>query len=95
MAEARRRQTQARRREVLMGLLISMGATLVLGILPGMRVFLMLHLVVDALFAGYCMLLVHLKGLAAERSAKVRYLDLRTRPVMAAPAPALPRRAVN
>jgi hypothetical protein len=90
MAEARRRRTQARRREVFMGLVISMGATLVLGLIPTMRVFWALHLVLDMLFLGYVALLVHLRNLADERSAKVRYLP--ARPMV---APAIPRRAVN
>ncbi len=77
MAEARRRQTQARRREVFMGLVISMAATLVLGLIPTMRVFWALHVVLDILFAGYVALLVHLRNLATERSAKVRYLPAR------------------
>jgi hypothetical protein len=91
MAESRRRRTQARRREVFMGLVISMGATFVLGLMPGMRVFLALHVVLDGLFAGYVALLVHLKSLAAERSAKVRFLP--ARPTFAEPA--LLRRTVN
>ncbi len=91
MAESRRRRTQARRREVFMGLVISMAATLVLGFLPSMRVFWALHLVVDALFVGYLALLVHLRNLATERSAKVRFLP--ARPIV--PEPALLRRSVN
>lgn len=90
-ADARRRQTQARRREVFMGLVISMAATLVLGLLPALRVFWALHLVLDVLFLGYCALLIQMKSVAAERSAKVRYL--RPRPVVAEPA--LLRRSVN
>ena len=92
MAEARRRQTQARRREVFMGLVISMGATLVLGLIPSMRVVWALHVVLDILFVGYVALLVDLRNLATEQSAKVRYLPSRPRPMM---APALQRRAVN
>jgi Flp pilus assembly protein TadB len=77
MAESRRRRTQARRREVFMGLVISMGATLVLGFIPSMQVFWALHVVLDVLFAGYVALLVHLRNLANERSAKVRFLPAR------------------
>jgi hypothetical protein len=91
MAESRRRQTQARRREVFMGLVISMGATFVLGIPESMRVFWALHLVLDLLFAGYVALLVHLRNLATERSAKIRFLP--ARPVVE-PALVL-RRSVN
>jgi hypothetical protein len=92
MAESRRRQTQARRREVFMGLVISMGATLVLGLIPTMRVFWVLHLMLDLLFAGYVALLVHLRNLATERSTKVRFLPARP---MIAPEPAFARRSVN
>ncbi len=78
MAESRRRRIQARRREVFMGLVISMGATLVLGLIPSMRVFWALHVVLDMLFAGYVALLMHLRNLAVERSAKVRFLPARS-----------------
>ena len=91
MAEARRRQTQARRREVFMGLVISMSATLVLGFMEPLRVFWALHVVLDVLFLGYCALLIQMKSLATERSAKVRYLP--ARPIVAEPA--LLRRSVN
>jgi hypothetical protein len=77
MAEARRRRTQARRREVFMGLVISMGATLVLGVIPAFRVFWALHVVLDLLFAGYVAMLAHLRNMASERSAKVRFLTPR------------------
>lgn len=75
-----------------MGLVISMVATLVLGLIPSLRVFWMLHLALDVLFVGYVALLVHLRNLAAERSAKVRYLPARPRPLA---EPALLRRSVN
>jgi hypothetical protein len=84
MAEARRQRTQARRREVFMGLVISMVATLLLGMLPALHVFLYLHLALDALMVGYVAMLVHLKSLASERTAKVRYLP--TRPQVVEPA---------
>jgi len=74
-----------------MGLVISMAATFLLGFIPSMHVFWALHVVLDGLFAGYVALLVHLKGLAAERSAKVRFLP--ARPTFAEPA--LLRRSVN
>ena len=75
-----------------MGLVISMSATLVLGVIPALRgVFWTLHIVLDVLFLGYCALLVQMKTAAAERSAKVRYLP--ARPMVAEPA--LLRRSVN
>lgn len=95
--EARRRQTQARRREIFMGLVISMVATLLLGMVPAMHVFLMLHLALDVLFVGYVALLVHLRNLASERSAKVRYLPARPHAIVAGASaqPALLRRSAN
>jgi hypothetical protein len=95
MADLRRRQTQARRREVFMGLVISMGATLVLGLIPSMRVFWALHAMLDVLFIGYVALLVHLRNIAAERSAKVRFLPARPMVASASAQPALLRRSVN
>jgi len=75
-----------------MGLAISMGATLVLGLVPSMRVFWALHLVLDVLFAAYVGVLVHLKNLASEQSAKVRFLPARP---MVVPERALLQRSVN
>lgn len=63
-----------RRRDVLCGLLVAMGATLVLGLLPPLRMMLVLHLLVDALFAGYVALLVRARNVTVERDLKVRFL---------------------
>ena len=78
-----------RRRDILLGLLAAMGGSLVLGLIPGLRVMLGLHLVLDVLFVGYVALLVRARNLAAEREMKVRYLG------SSPEAPFLLRRAAN
>lgn len=80
-----------RRRDIFCGLLVAMGATLVLGLIPSLRMMLVLHVVVDLLFAGYVALLVRARNVAAERELKVRFL-----PGMVTPQPAfLLRRSAN
>lgn len=80
----RRTRTLKRRRDVLFGLLGAMGGSLLLGLLPSLRVLWGLHLVLDALFAGYVVLLVRMRNLSAEREMKLRFI-----PTAAAPEPAL------
>lgn len=58
-----------RRREVLVALLWVMGGTLLIGLLPGFRGMLVLHLVADVLFAGYVALLLHFKRERERRRA--------------------------
>lgn len=80
-----------RRRDVFCGLLVAMGATLVLSLIPSLRMMLLLHVVVDLLFAGYIALLIRARNVAAERELKVRFL-----PGMVTPQPALLlRRSAN
>ena len=67
-----RSELQRRRRDVLLGLLAAVVATLALGLL--FRPFLALNLVVDVALAGYVTLLVRARTIAAEREMKVRYL---------------------
>jgi hypothetical protein len=81
---ARSRRAVKRRRDVFVGLLVAMGASLVLGFLPQLRALWALHLVLDVLFAAYVGLLVYLRNLAAEREMKVRFL-----PTAAPPEPVL------
>ncbi|MGH9281673.1 MAG: hypothetical protein ACRD0S_01920 [Acidimicrobiales bacterium] len=71
---ARRARTLRRRRDALFTLLVAMGVTLVLGLLPPFRVLLALHVVFDVLFAGYVALLVRARNAAAEREMKLRFL---------------------
>lgn len=55
-----------RRRQVLVGLLCGMAATLVLGLVPALRPLLLVHLVLDGLCAGYVTLLVRHRRAAEE-----------------------------
>ncbi|MBA3303158.1 MAG: hypothetical protein H0U26_04720 [Acidimicrobiia bacterium] len=82
-ADARRR-----RREVVKVLLAAIGATLVLGLLPPLRLLLVVHFVLDLLFAGYVFLLHQAHVAALERRATVRQLRARPEPsVEAEPEP--------
>ena len=63
-----------RRRDVLVGLLVVMGASLLLGFIPVLRVAWAVHVVADLAFVAYIGALVHFRNLAAEREAKVRFL---------------------
>ena len=90
--DAARRRTVKRRRDVFYALVTSMAGTLVLGMVPGLRVLLGLNLVLDALFVAYVALLVKMRNQAAEREMKVRFLP-HTAP---APEPAFAlRRSAN
>jgi hypothetical protein len=81
---SRRARTLKRRRDVLFGLLGAMGGSLVLGMLPSLRVLWGLHVVLDVLFVAYVTLLVRMRNVAAEREMKLRFL-----PSTPAPEPAL------
>lgn len=77
-AAVRRRRgpsaAQMRRRNILSGLVASMGGSLLLGFIPPLRVMWGLHLVLDVAFVVYVVLLVRLRNVAAEREMKVRFL---------------------
>lgn len=88
----RRRQAVKRRCDILVGLLVAMGASLVLGLLPGLRVLLAVHVVIDLVFAGYVAALIYMRNLAAEREMKLRFLP--SRQTQAEPAFLL-RRSAN
>jgi len=89
---SRSRRSVKRRRDVFVGLLVAMGGSLVLGVLPQLRVLWALHVVIDVLFVAYVATLVYLRNLAAERDMKVRFLP----PQAVSGEPALLyRRSVN
>ena len=90
---ARNRQSVKRRRDVLVGLLVAMAGSLVLGFLPPLRALWAVHVVVDVLFVAYVGLLVYLRNLAAEREMKVRFLP--TAPAAGAEPALLYRRSAN
>ena len=80
-----RARTQKRRRDIFVGLLAAMGASLLLGLIPGLRILWVVHLIFDAFFAAYVGVLVHMRNEAAEREMKVRFLPRSAR----RPEPAL------
>lgn len=59
--DAMRRRARERRRRAFTGLVIAAGATLLLGLIPALRFFLLLHLMVDALLLVFVNYLVNLK----------------------------------
>jgi len=68
-----RAQMQKRRRDIFVGLSVATGSTLVLGVVPALRLLWVGTLVSAALLAGYCYLLVQLRTLAVERDMQVRF----------------------
>lgn len=96
-ATAARSRTIRRRRDVLTALLVAAVATLALGLLLGMGVMLVAHVVTDILLVGYVALLVHQRNVAAEREMKVRFLPQAQRidPALLRAEPALLRRSAN
>ena len=69
-----RARVQKRRRDVMLVLGGAMFSTLLLSFVPGLRVMLVLHAIVDVLFVVYIALLIRLRGLSAEREMKLRFL---------------------
>jgi hypothetical protein len=88
----RNRTTVKRRRDVFVGLLVAMAGSLVLGILPPLRILWSIHVVIDVLFVAYVAALIYLRNLAAEREMKVRFLPTAG---PHAPEPALLLRRTN
>ncbi len=68
-----RAQMQKRRRDIFVGLAITTGATLALGVVPPLRLLWVVSLVSGAMLAGYCYLLVQLRTLAVERDMQLRF----------------------
>jgi hypothetical protein len=79
-----------RRRDVLVGLLVTAGVTLGLGLILGLPTMLLVHAAVDVLLVAYVALLIRQRTLAAEREMKVRFL-----PGPQAMPPTMLRRSVN
>jgi hypothetical protein len=72
-AELRRRRTIERRRNVLFSLAGGAVFTLLLALI-GVPSMLALHLITDALLAGYVGMLAYMRSVAAEKEMKLRYL---------------------
>ncbi len=68
-----RAHMQKRRRDIFIGLALTTGATLALGVAPALRLLWVVTLASGALLAGYCYLLVQLRTLAVERDMQVRF----------------------
>ena len=69
-----RARLQKRRRGVMLVLGAAMVSTLMLSFIPGLRVTLVLHAIVDVLFFVYVALLVRVRTVSAEREMKLRFL---------------------
>jgi hypothetical protein len=74
IARARRRESQRRRRDILVWLSVTAVATLFLGLLPAFRVMLWANLITDILLFAYISLLIQMKKRNEEREEKLRYL---------------------
>lgn len=85
----RRARTLRRRRDVLIGLLVSMGGTLLLGALPPLRGLWVAHVVLDVLCMAYVALLIRARNIAAEKAMKLRVLPRGAAMSHTAPEPAL------
>ena len=94
---AARSRTIRRRRDILSALLVAVFATLILGLLFGIGIMLVAHVVSDILLVAYVALLVHQRNVAAERDMKVRFLPQphRLDPALLRAEPALLRRSAN
>ncbi len=68
-----RAHMQKRRRDIFVSLALLTGSTLVVGIVPPLRLLWIVSLVSGAMLAGYCYLLVQLRTLAVERDMQARF----------------------
>lgn len=72
--QARRALVRKRRHDIFCGLLAAVAVSLVLSFVPGLRMMLWVHLVLDVALVSYIALLVRARNLASERELKVRFL---------------------
>ena len=70
---ALRAHMQKRRRDIFAGLSLLTASTLIIGVVPPLRLLWVVSLVSGALLAGYCYLLVQLHTLAVERDMQARF----------------------
>ena len=94
-AMSARARTQRRRRDIFVGMLAAMGASLLLGLIPALRILWVVHALVDGLFITYVALLVHMRNQAAEKEMKVRFLPGRMAGRSPEPATLLLRRSAH
>ncbi len=69
-----RQRTVRRRRDILLGLAVVAAGSLLLGLIPALRVLWFVHVLADLLLAGYIGALFYVRSLAAEQQEKVRFL---------------------
>jgi hypothetical protein len=81
-AARNRRQSQKRRRDVLMGLVVAIVGSALLAMIPALSIMWMVNLVVDVMFVAYVALLVRMRNVAAEREMKLTFLPT-ARPIPA------------
>jgi hypothetical protein len=95
-AAQRRRMAKKRRRDVFFALIAAALGSLVLGLIPGLRVMLYVQVLCDLLLAAYVMLLVRMRNLAAERELKLAYLPRQaSAPRASAPRASAPRQVAT
>jgi predicted lipid-binding transport protein (Tim44 family) len=82
-----RSQAVQRRRRIAGGLLVAMVATLLVGLLPTFRAFLVVHLLLVDSFLAYICLLAHTADRAAKRLAPSSVAAVPVEPAEGAPAP--------
>ncbi len=75
-----RSRARKRRHDIFCGLLAVVAASLVLSLVPALRMMIWVHLALDVAFVGYVALLVRARNLATERELKVRFLPTAARP---------------
>ena len=87
-----RSQAVQRRRRIAGGLLVAMVATLLVGLLPTFRAFLVVHLFLVDSFLAYIGLLAHTADRAAKKLARPSVAAVPVEPAARAPTPASPAR---
>lgn len=71
--ERMRRETVARRRKTFLALLWTAGASLILGLIPGLRFLLTIHLMTDLALAGFVAYLIWDRRTGAQESYRPRH----------------------
>ena len=97
-ASAARSRTLRRRRDVLTGLVATVGISLLLAVVTSLSaMFVLLHLLADVLLIAYVALLIHQRNQAAAREMNVRFLPNTGSfdPSLMPGEPALLRRSAN
>jgi hypothetical protein len=70
---SRRRRAIKRRRDIFFGLVLAVVGSLLLGLVPGLRVMWILAAVLTFALAGYVVVLIQLRNQAAERTMRIRF----------------------